>query len=55
MKIPLTPVQVDQLIAALDMDGDGDIDFGYVFKSHTILQLEFSLIYVNLTLCINYN
>jgi len=27
-KIPLTPLQVDQLIAALDMDGDGDIDFG---------------------------
>ena len=29
-KIPLTPLQVDQLIAALDMDGDGDIDFGWV-------------------------
>lgn len=28
MKIPLTPLQVDQLIATLDMDGDGDIDFG---------------------------
>jgi len=32
MKIPLTPLQVDQLIAALDMDGDGDIDFGWVLS-----------------------
>jgi len=27
-KIPLTPLQVDQLIGALDQDGDGEIDFG---------------------------
>ena len=27
-KIPHTPLQEAQLIAALDMDGDGDIDFG---------------------------
>lgn len=27
-KIPLTPLQVDQLISALDQDGDGEIDFG---------------------------
>ena len=33
-KIPLTPLQVDELISVLDQDGDGEIDFGYVSPTY---------------------
>ena len=29
--MPLTDYQIEELIKALDQDGDGEIDFRYVF------------------------